>query len=96
MKIEEARELLLLIKQIYAGEEYPEKFAEKTGLYDTYLSELWPADEDKIIGDWIAERFSLKLFLNEVEIKEFCKRVGDEFREVLFYANFPNEEVIVK
>lgn len=96
MKVDEARELLSLIKRVYDGEVYPEAFAEATGLYDTYLEELWPVEEDKLIGDWIAKRFSLRLFLDETEIKEFCKRVGDEFREVLFYANFPNQEVAAK
>lgn len=94
MKVEEAREIVSLIKDIYAGKKYPEEFAVKTGLYDTYLEELWPADESKLVGDWISERFNIRLFLEESEVKEFSKRVSDEFRECLFFANLPNTEAV--
>lgn len=94
MKVEEAKKLLKLIRDIYDGKEVPEEFANATGLYETYLSELWPPEPDKLVGDWILERFELAQLIDEEKIKQFSRRVSNEFREVLFFANLPNRETI--
>ena len=94
MKAEKAKELLILLKKIYAGEEAPEKFAEFTGMHETYLEELWPTDQTKLVGDWISRHIDVKLLLDTETIKEFSLKLSKEFQELLFYANLPNHETI--
>lgn len=90
MKVNEAKKLLKLIRDVYSGNALPEEFAEASGLYDSYLSELWPPEPDKLVGDWILERFDLKQFLDEDKVKQFSRNISNELKEVLFFANLPD------
>lgn len=93
MDIQETKKLQKLIYDIYYNGEDPAKFGEMTGIVD-YMEELYPKDESKLVGDYIAERFTPKTFLNQEILEREIGELKKLYNKVLYYANIPNGKIL--
>lgn len=93
MNIKETRKLQELIYNIYYNGEDPAKFGEATGIKD-YMEELYPKDTNKLVGDWISNKFSPKAFLREDELQDGLDQLKKLYRKTIYYANIPNGKTL--
>lgn len=90
MKLKKLKKLKKLIWDIYYNNEDPKKFFDATGM-DNYLEELYPPEEDKLVGDWIKENIGDTIFFNASLLETYFSDNADRIKKVIFYANLPTK-----